>query len=269
MRQLLAPTGLKQFMDRRRFARTMAGAIGAATMLKHTAWTEELRASRSGIEAIAFDGFVIFDPRAVERRVKEHLPDRSVEFANLWRTRQFDYCWLRTIGGKYADFWQVTDDALRYAANSFKIPLTGAQHDDLMDAYRNLPPWPDVRDGLAELRRHGIRLAFLSNFTAEMLDVNLKAAGLSEFFEPHLTTDRVKAYKPSPRAYQMGPEGFGLQKSSIAFAAFAGWDALGATWFGYPTVWVNRGEAPLEELNARPDVIAKDLNGLVEFVRRS
>ena len=137
------------------------------------------------------------------------------------------------------------------------------------EAYRSLTPWPDVREGLAELRRRGIRLAFLSNLTAAMLDANLKQAGLSEFFEPHLTTDRVQAYKPSPRAYQMGLDAFGLQKSQIAFAAFGAWDAAGAKWFGYPTVWVNRGGVPPEELGAQPDRVAKDFSGLVEFVGRS
>lgn len=244
----------------------MAGAVGLAASLRHEARTEEFQAFESETKAIAFDAFVIFDPRIVVERVTEQVPERGIEFANLWRTRQFEYCWLRTAGGQYTDFWRVTDDALRYTAKSLKVSLTNAQRDELMHAYLNLAPWPDVREGLAKLRRRGIRMAFLSNFTAAMLDANLRAAGLSEFFEPHLTTDRVKAYKPSPRAYQMGQDGFGHQKRSIAFAAFAAWDAAGARWFGYPTVWVNRGGVPQEELDSPPDVIAKDLSGLTEFV---
>jgi 2-haloacid dehalogenase len=253
-------------MNRRTLVKTLAGAIGVATMLGHEARTEESQASGSEIKAIAFDGFVIFDPRTVVKRVTEQIPDRGIEFANLWRTRQFEYCWLRTAGGQYADFWRVTDDALRYTTKSLKVSLTGAQRDELMDAYLNLAPWPGVPEELAKLRRRGIRMAFLSNFTAAMLDANLTAAGLTEFFEPHMTTDRVKAYKPSPRAYQMGPDGFGIQKRSIAFAAFAAWDAAGAGWFGYPTVWVNRGGVAQEELDSRPEVTAKDLSGLTEFV---
>lgn len=222
----------------------------------------------SGIKAIALDGFVIFDPRSVERRVEEQQPGRGAEFTNLWRTRQFEYSWLRTAGGRYADFWQVTEDALRYTAKSLKIALSDSQHNALMDAYRNLTPWPDVPEGLAQLRTRGVRLAFLSNFTGAMLDANLKAAGLSDFFEPHLTTDRVQAYKPSTRAYQMGPEAFRLQRQEIVFAGFAGWDVAGAKWFGYPTVWVNRGGAPTEELNAQPDAIAADMSGLIQSALR-
>jgi 2-haloacid dehalogenase len=138
-----------------------------------------------------------------------------------------------------------------------------------MDAYRNLRPWPDVREGLVQLRQLGIRMALLTNFTAAMLDANLNRAGLSEFFEPHLTTDRVNVYKPGPRAYQMGPVEFRLPKQAIAFAASASWDASGAKWFGYPTVWVNRGGAPQEELHIQPDESVKDLHGFTSFVKTS
>lgn len=252
-------------MNRRGFIRMGASAVGGA-VVAGGARAEQSSAAHKKIKAIAFDGFVIFDPRSVEKRVEEQLPGRGVEFTNLWRTRQFEYCWLRTAGGQYADFWHVTDDALRFTAKSLKVSLTGAQHDALMEAYRNLTSWPDVREGLAELRRRGVRLAFLSNLTAAMLDANLKGAALSEYFEPHLTTDRVQAYKPSPRAYQMGPDVLRLEKNEIAFAAFGGWDAAGAKWFGYPTVWVNRAGIQQENLDAQPDVIAKDFGELVEFV---
>lgn len=252
-------------MNRRRFVGTLAGTLGAAAVRPQGMAAQGEKTASGGIKAVAFDGFVIFDPRTVERRVEEQLPGRGAEFATLWRTRQFEYCWLRTCGGRYADFWRLTDDALRYTAKSLKISLTGAQHDALMEAYRTLTPWPDVREGLTELRRRGIRLAFLSNLTAAMLDANLKQAGLSEFFEPHLTTDRVQAYKPSPRAYQMGPDVFRLEKREIAFAAFGAWDAAGAKWFGYPTVWVNLGGVPAEELDAQPNLVANGFSGLVEF----
>ena len=256
-------------MDRRGFVKGITGIFGVAAMHTRAARAEEGLTLNGEIKAIAFDGLVIFDPRSVEKRVEKHLPGRSAEFTALWRTRQFEYSWLRTAGRRYTDFWRVTEEGLRYTAKSLKIALSDAQHDDLMNTYLSLSPWPDVRQGLAQLRKRGVRLAFLSNFTAAMLDANLEAAGLSEFFEPHLTTDLVKAYKPSPQAYQMGPEAFGLQKREIAFAAFAGWDAAGAKWFGYPTVWVNRGGAPTEELDAQPDTISGDMNGLIRAVLRS
>lgn len=247
---------------------TLFGAVGSVAF-GAALRTQNAHASQGRIKAMALDAFVIFDPRPIEKRVTEIVPDKSIEFAKLWRARQFEYCWLRTVGGRYVDFWQVTDDALRYTANSLNVVLNNSKHDDLMDAYLNLSPWPDVATSLGPLRQRGIRLALLSNFTSAMLDANLKAAGLREFFEPHLTTDRVQSYKPSQQAYQMGQDAFGLQKGSIAFAASAAWDAAGAKWFGYPTVWVNRGGNSPEELDTRPDVVAGNLSGLVDFVGRS
>jgi 2-haloacid dehalogenase len=253
-------------VDRREFLNiSMASAAGMMTgSLQLSA---ERRPDKPGrVRAIAFDGFVIFDVRAVATRAEEVLTGKSNEFVNLWRTRQFEYSWLRTAGQQYRDFWHVTEEALIYAANSMKLSLSPEQRDRLMGIYRELPVWPDVPDALALFRESGIKLAFLSNFTAAMLDANLARAKLNGFFQDHLTTDRVRLYKPSPHAYQMGVDAFKLKREEIAFAAFGGWDAAGAKWFGYPTVWVNRTNGPVEELSGRPDVITTDISGLVTFV---
>jgi 2-haloacid dehalogenase len=116
------------------------------------------------------------------------------------------------------------------------------------------------------LKGAGIRMAFLSNFTADMLDAAMRNSGLEGIFEPHLSTDLVKAFKPDPRAYRMGVDAFGVAKEEILFAAFAGWDAAGAKRFGYPTFWVNRANAPLEELGIAPDGTGAGLQDLVAFV---
>ena len=218
------------------------------------------------IRAVVFDGFVIFDARAVAKRVEELVPEKAPEFVNLWRTRQFEYTWLRTVGHRYEDFWHVTLDALQYTAATLKVSLSPEQRDRLMNVYRELPVWPDVPEALAALRRRGIRLAFLSNLTKTMLDANLAKAKLAEFFDEHLSTDRVRFYKPSPHAYQMGLDAFGMKREEIAFAAFGGWDAAGAKWFGYPTVWVNRANIAVEELGVKPDAVSTDISALVKFV---
>jgi 2-haloacid dehalogenase len=250
-------------MNRRELLNLIATTTAAAAVGTLPSMAQQPRR----IQAIAFDGFVIFDPRSVTKRVEEIFPGKGAEFANLWRTRQFEYSWLRTAGQHYEDFWRVTQDALDYTTNSMKLSLSATQHERLMNAYRELTPWPDVPAALAEFRRRGIRMAFLSNFTAAMLDANLSAAKLNSYFEDHLTTDRVHAYKPSPLAYKMGPDAFRLKREEIAFAAFGAWDASGAKWFGYPTVWVNRANVPLEELGAHPDVITPDLSGLLNFTQ--
>jgi 2-haloacid dehalogenase len=220
----------------------------------------------SRIRAVAVDGFVVFDPRPVAKHVEEIFPGKGTDFVGLWRSRVFEYTWLRTLGNQYKDFWQITADALDYTAASMKLELPNLQRQQLMEMYRALPPWPDVAETLAELRRRSVRIAFLANFSAAMLDVNVAAARLGEYFEPHLTTDLVHAFKPSPRAYQMGPDAFGLDRRKIAFAAFGAWDAAGAKWFGYPTVWVNRVDATIEELDTRPDAIVSDFRGVLGFL---
>ncbi len=111
-----------------------------------------------------------------------------------------------------------------------------------------------------------MRAVLLSNFTAPMIDAAVRSSGLEGVFEPHLSTDRVRAYKPDPRAYRMGTDAFGLGREEIAFVAFGGWDAVGAKSFGYPTLWVNRMSLPVEELGVEPDVIGRNLDDLVRFV---
>jgi len=221
---------------------------------------------RSNIKAVAFDGFPILDPRPVFTLVEELYPERGVELSNAWRTRQFEYSWLRTMSRRYSDFWQVTDDALVFAAKSLKLELTAEKHARLMEAYLKLRCWPDVPAALSSLKKAGIRLAFLSNLTAKMLEAGIQNSQLDGVFDFVLSTDRVKVYKPDPRAYQMGLDAFGLKPDQILFAAFAGWDAAGAKAFGYPTFWVNRQNQPAEELGVVPDAVGGNLNDLVAFL---
>jgi 2-haloacid dehalogenase len=153
-----------------------------------------------------------------------------------------------------------------FAARALRIDLSAPQRDRLMQTYLELKAWPDVAPALKQFKAAGIRMAFLSNFTDAMLNAAMKNSGLEGVFEDHLSTDKVRAYKPDPRAYQMGPDAFKLKKEEIAFAAFAGWDVAGAKWFGYPTFWVNRSNAPIEELDVAPDGAGTGLAALAKFV---
>jgi 2-haloacid dehalogenase len=222
--------------------------------------------SRGNIRAVAFDGFPILDPRPVFSLVDQLYPDKGVELSNIWRTKQFEYTWLRTMSRRYADFWRVTNDALVFAAKSLKVELTPENRSRLMEAYLKLRCWPDVPAALGALKKAGIGIAFLSNLTDEMLDAGIKNSHLDGAFDHVLSTDRVKVYKPDPRAYQMGVDAFGLMPDQILFAAFAGWDASGAKSFGYRTFWVNRQNQPAEELGIAPDAIGGSLNDLVAFL---
>jgi 2-haloacid dehalogenase len=222
--------------------------------------------SRRKIKAVVFDAFPIFDPRPIFGLTEEVFPEKGVELANVWRTRQFEYTWLRTVSGRYADFWKVTEDALVFAAATVKVDLDADKRARLMNAYLSLKAWPDVVPSLTALKAAGIRMGFLSNLTGPMLQAAIRSAGLDGMFEHVLSTDQVKTYKPDPRAYQIGLDAFGLPRDEMAFVAFAGWDAIGAKWFGYPTFWVNRVKTPREEMGVTPDITASDLQPLPAFV---
>lgn len=224
-------------------------------------------ATRTTIKAIAFDAFPIFDPRPVFALAERLFPGKGAELGSAWRTRQFEYAWLRTLMGRYANFWQVTEEALVFAANTLKLDLTAEKRAHLMQAYLEIKAWPDALPALQLLRDANIRMAVLSNFTAPMLDAAVKNSGLEGIFEPHLSTDRVSAYKPDSRAYQMAIDAFGLKREEIAFAAFGGWDVAGAKALGYPTFWVNRQNVPVEELGVAPDAIGTSLADLVRFLK--
>lgn len=246
-------------MQRRAFLGAAAATVAASLLTKGAA-------ARGGIRAIAFDGFPIIDPRPVAARAEALFPGHGAELMAAWRTRQFEYTWLRTLMGRYADFWQVTGEALDFAARSIGLDLPPDRRDALLQTFLQLKAWPDAEPALRALKAAGIRMAFLSNFTAPMLDAAVRNAGLQDLLEPHLSTDRAQAYKPDPRAYRLGVEHFGLPREQIAFAASAGWDAAGAKAFGYPTVWVNRAKLPIEQLGLAPDLIAGSMAELAAFV---
>jgi 2-haloacid dehalogenase len=250
-------------LNRRQFTMLAAAASTAASAARAES---HHKATRPKFRAVAFDGFPIIDARPVFARADEMFPGCGAELSNAWRTRQFEYTWLRTIGGRYADFWRVSEESLTFAARSLKLDLSGDQRDRLMQTYLELKAWPDVLPALTRLREAGIRMAFLSNLTPGMLDAVVRNSGLEGFFEDHLSTDTVRAFKPDPLAYRMALDAFGLKKEEIVFAAYAGWDAAGAKWFGYPTFWVNRAGAPVEELETAPDGSGTSLADLATFV---
>lgn len=247
--------------DRRQFLKFAGAGLAAGTF----ATLPVLARARQPYKAIVFDGFPIFDPRPVFALSETLFPGQGQSLNNLWRVRQFEYQWLRALGGHYADFLDATEGALVFAANSLHLELTADKREKLMDAYRHLGVWPDVPAAVAKLRRAGVRIAILSNMTQPMIDDGLQRAGLAGEFEHAISTDRIRSYKPDPRAYRLATDALGLDAGAILFAPFAGWDVAGAKWFGHPTFWVNRLKSPQEELGAAADATGPDLNALAEF----
>lgn len=222
--------------------------------------------AKSQVKAIAFDAFAILDPRPIAHLAEAVFPGKGSELTNAWRTRQFEYSWLRTLTRHYVDFWQVTADALLFAAAALHLGLTPEKRDRLMNAYLSIQCWPEVPAAVRALKNRGLRLALLSNMTDKMLTAGIRNSGLDGAFEHVLSTDRVKVYKPDPLAYQMGEDAFALRRQEVVFAAFAGWDAAGASAFGYPTYWVNRQNQPAERLGVFADAEGETLEDLARHV---
>ena len=251
-------------LNRREFLNLAAASIATGVLISHPL---ARAATSSKIKAIAFDAFPILDPRPVFALAEQLFPGKGTELSNAWRNRQFEYQWLRALSGRYADFWQATEDALVFAGEMLKLDLTSDKRKQLMEAYLGLKTWPEVPSALDSLKSAGIRLAFLSNATTKILDAGIKNSRLEGVFEQVLSTDKIKTYKPDPRAYRMAIDAFGLKKEEILFVAFAGWDAAGAKSFGYTTFWVNRLNLPAEQLGVTPDAVGQNLNDLVGFVK--
>jgi 2-haloacid dehalogenase len=252
-------------VNRREFLAIASSTMAASGMINSTSSAATARAE---IRAVAFDGFPIFDPGPIFALAEELFPRRGAELSNAWRTRQFEYTWLRTVTRRYRDFLGVIEDALVFAGRSLNLEITDDKRKVLVEGYLRMKAWPDVLPILSKLREKRIRLAFLNNFTPAMLDANIRSAGLEGLFEHRLSTDAVHVYKPHPQAYQMGIDAFGLKREEILFAAFAGWDASGAKLFGYPTFWVNREKQPLEQLDAIPDGEGSGMDDLLNFLLR-
>ena len=252
-------------ISRRRFVSLAAAGLAGEVLAAKPIFGLESRSKRP-IKAIAFDAFPIFDPRPVFGLAEQLFPGKGNDLSNEWRTRQFEYTWLRIATGRYADFWQVTQDALVFAANRLKVDLSPQQRDQLMNAYLGLKTWPDVAPALDALKRAGYRLAFLSNLTPRMLESCIASSGLKGMFEKVLSTDQAKTFKPDPRAYKLGIDALKLSRVEILFVPFAGWDAVGAKAFGYTTYWVNRLGLPAEELGEVADGMGSGLSDLVRYL---
>jgi 2-haloacid dehalogenase len=182
-----------------------------------------------------------------------------------WRARQLEYTWLRTLSGRYRDFWQVTGDALNWAAASLALPLRPEQHAQLLDAYLTLRPFPENLEVLRQLRARGTVLGTLSNGTPAMLEAALASAGMRELLTHVLSVDTAGRYKTDPQAYALGTAAVGAPAAEIGFVSSNCWDAIGATWFGYRAFWVNRANAPLDRLDAEPEGTGSTLRDALQF----
>ena len=220
------------------------------------------------LNAVAFDAYgTLFDVYSVGALAEQLFPGRGAELSRLWRLKQIEYTQLRTLAGRYKPFWEVTQDALVFAARSLGLDLSEALRSRLMNQYACLAAFPENLATLRELKTLGIPTAILSNGTPHMLDISVKSAGMAGLFDHLLSVDAVQKYKPAPEVYQLGPAAFGCAAAQILFVSSNGWDIAGAAWFGFTTFWINRSGQPPEELDVTPTATGTTLNDVVAFLR--
>ena len=218
------------------------------------------------IKAIAFDAYgTLFDVYSIGVLAEDLFPGKGAQLATIWRDKQIEYTRVRTLSDKYANFWQVTVDALTYSCEFLNLDLTEASRDRLMRQYAELSAFPENVEQLMRLREAGITLSVLSNGTPWMLEQAMEASGLAEYFEHILSIESVKRFKTAPEAYQMGPDALGSKATNILFVSSNCWDICGATWFGYRTIWLNRYGLPLDRLGVKPHRIGSSLQDVADF----
>jgi len=219
------------------------------------------------IQAIAFDAYgTLFDVYSITGLAEKCFPGDGQSLAQLWRSKQIEYTQLRTMCSMYKPFWEVTQDALVFSCKRLGLHLHLDAQNLLMGQYAKLTAFTDAKPVLENLAGRGLKLSILSNGTPTMLSTLVESAGMQGLFSHLLSVDAVKKYKTAPEAYQLGPDVFGVPAKNILFVSSNGWDVCCATWFGYTTFWVNRANAPLEELGVTPHGSGTTLADVLSFV---
>jgi 2-haloacid dehalogenase len=218
------------------------------------------------VHAVLFDAYgTLFDVYSVGLLAEQLFPRQGEALARLWRDKQIEYTRLLTMSGRYTPFWDLTRAGLRWSAQSLGLALTAEAEERLMNQYRHLSAFPENREVLLALRERGVRAGILSNGDPEMLAVGLRSAGFADLIDPVLSVHPVRRYKTDPAAYALGPQALNLPPKQILFVSSNGWDAIGATWYGFTTLWVNRSGAPLEALDTEPTRIGRSLRDVLDF----
>jgi len=216
------------------------------------------------LAALVFDAYgTLYDVHSVVRRCEALWPGKGAQLSQLWRARQLEYTWQRSLMRRYVPFSQVTMEALGYACESLGLKLGEAESAALREEYLRLATYPDVAPAMK--RFEGRKLAILSNGSPDMLEPLARHSGLP--FDAVLSVDEARIFKPAPEVYEIAVRKLGIAREEIGFVSSNCWDALGAKSYGFRAWWINRGGAPVDRLGPRPDAILQSLGDLPEILR--
>lgn len=202
----------------------------------------------ASVKACVFDAYgTLFDVHSAVRSGGQALGDKATAVSELWRQKQLEYTWLRSLMGAHVDFWQVTSEGLDFALAASGV-RDRALHDKLMNLYLTLDAYEEVSPTLETLKANGLQTAILSNGSPRMLEAAVQSAGLSHLLETSLSVEDVGIYKPDARVYQLTLDRLGVRKEEVCFLSSNGWDAKGAAHFGFNVAWINRFKREVDRL---------------------
>ena len=216
--------------------------------------------------AVLFDVYgTLFDVYSVGVRAEGLFPGFGERLALLWRDKQIEYTRLVSMSRRYRPFSDLTQRALQFACARLQLELTAAARDALIGEYQRLAPFGENEAVLRELKARGIRAGVLSNGDPPMLDAVIAHAGFTPLLDPVLSVHSVQRFKTDDAVYALGPAALAMPARDILFVSSNGWDAIGATWYGYTTLWINRAGAPLDPLDTAPTRTGSTLRAVLDF----
>ena len=217
------------------------------------------------VKAIIFDAYgTLFDVNSAAEKCKDKIGDKWEGFANYWRTTQLEYTWLRSLMKRHKDFWQITEDSLDKSMNAFNI--NKSMRSELLNLYKTLNTFPEVKDVLNKLKERNYKLAILSNGTPSLLNELVKSNNIENIFDDIFSIEDVGIYKPDSRVYDIPTKKYQIQKNEVAFLSANTWDVSGGGNYGYNAIWVNRNNNIFDNLDYKAKNEVKNLNDLLDII---
>ena len=217
------------------------------------------------VKSVVFDAYgTLFDVNSAAEKCKDKIGDKWEGFANFWRTTQLEYTWLRSLMKRHKDFWTVTEDSLDKSMKVFNIDFT--MKNELLNLYKILSPYPEVKEVLNKLKKKNYKLSILSNGTPALLNELVKSNDLENIFDDLFSIEEVGIYKPDSKVYEMPLKKHQIKSEEVAFLSANTWDVSGGGNYGYNSIWVNRNKAIFDNLDYKPKNEVSNLTQLLDII---
>ena len=216
-------------------------------------------------KALVFDAYgTLFDVNSAAEKCKDKIGTKWEAFANFWRTTQLEYTWLRSLMKRHKNFWEVTEDSLDKSMRVFNI--NNSMKNELLNLYKILSPYPEVRGVLEVLKKKNYKLAILSNGTPALLNELVVSNKLNKLFDDLFSIEEVKVYKPDSRVYEIPVKKYNIKANEITFLSANTWDVSGGGNYGYNSIWVNRNKSEFDVLDYQPKNEINNLTHLLDII---